>query len=201
MTSRFKHPTKAQINELPQYIGLSLENIVLVDTRAKAQRAGTVLSQARILGFDTETKPRFHVGQSCKGPALIQLATVDTGFLIPTRSQFGLSLASEILSNASIKKVGFGTHNDERELGLKFNIKVNNLENLSMTLKDYIDLDRPVGARAAVAMILKARLTKGAQKSNWEAPKLKPSQLLYAANDAHSALNVRNAISELLEGR
>ena len=56
--------------------------------------------------------------------------------------------------------------------------------------------ENQIGARAAVAMVLKSRLGKGAQKSNWGQYPLLEHQILYAANDAHSAICVKNLLIE-----
>ena len=45
-------------------------------------------------------------------------------------------------------------------------------------------------------MVLKARLGKGAQKSNWGAYPLKNNQILYAANDAHSAICIERSLAK-----
>jgi ribonuclease D len=54
-----------------------------------------------------------------------------------------------------------------------------------------------IGARAAVAMVLKARLGKGAQKSNWGAYPLKDNQIVYAANDAHCAICIEKVLGKV----
>jgi ribonuclease D len=101
------------------------------------------------------------------------------------------------LSNPSIKKVGFGISGDNKELRTKLNIDIANTEDLSNTLKSLIKDKNKLGARAGVAMVLKSRLGKGAQKSNWGAYPLRKNQILYAANDAHSAICVKNALRTL----
>jgi len=59
-----------------------------------------------------------------------------------------------------------------------------------VTLKKLAGEKNPIGARAAVAMVLHKRLGKGAQKSNWGTYPLKNHQIKYAANDAHCAICV-----------
>ena len=57
---------------------------------------------------------------------------------------------------------------------------------------------QPVGLKAAVAIVLAQRLpkSKSTSTSNWALPKLRPKQLLYAANDAYAALAVFNAMGK-----
>lgn len=53
-----------------------------------------------------------------------------------------------------------------------------------------------VGVKAAVAIVLERRLqkTKSITTSNWALPRLRPNQLLYAANDAHAAIAIFHAM-------
>ena len=108
-----------------------------------------------------------------------------------------LAVARAILSNPAIKKVGFGLSGDNKELRTKLEIEIVNTEDLSVKLKRLAGEKNTIGARAAVAMVLKTRLGKGAQKSNWGAYPLKENQILYAANDAHSAICIEHSLTSL----
>lgn len=191
-----KRPTKEEIGTLPLYKGLSLADIVVVETEHEAQLALEALKHEAYLGFDTESKPIFQKGQVSPGPSLIQLATESKGFLFPTRFPVALAAAKSLLTNANIQKIGFGLKDDNRELRGKLDIDIVNTQDLSMTLKGLANEKNSIGARAAVAMVLGQRLGKGAQKSNWGAYPLKESQILYAANDAHSAICIHKAINQ-----
>ena len=190
-----ERPTKEQISQLPLYIGLGLRDIVIVENELDAAQAIKVLENETSLGFDTESKPIFQKGQVSPGPALIQLATESQAFLFPTRFPLAVAVAKEILENPKIKKVGFGIKDDNKELRNKLNIDITNTQDLSVTLKQLAGEKNSIGARAAVAMVLGKRLGKGAQKSNWGAYPLKENQILYAANDAHSAICVERALA------
>jgi len=181
-------PTKDQIRNLPLYEGLDLVDIKIIENEFDAADALKELRQEVCLGFDTESKPIFRKGEVSPGPTLIQLSTQSKAYLFPIRFPYAVSSAKEILSNPTIKKVGFGIKGDNKELRAKLNINIVNTEDLSVKLKNLIGEKNTIGARAAVAMVLKFRLGKGAQKSNWGAYPLKTNQILYAANDAHSAI-------------
>jgi ribonuclease D len=189
-----QRPTKDQIRELPLYIGLDLLDIKIIENELDAADALKALENEDCLGFDTESKPVFRKGEVSPGPTLIQLATESKAFLFPTRFPFAVSSAGKILSNPNIKKVGFGLSGDNKELRTKLNINIVNTEDLSVKLKHLAGEKNSIGARAAVAMVLKARLGKGAQKSNWGAYPLKNNQILYAANDAHSAMCIEKKL-------
>ena len=190
-----KRPTKDEIKELPLYSGVSLEDILIVESEANAHDALNELAQQICVGFDTESKPIFRKGQVSPGPTLIQIATATKAFLFPVRFPAALVTARTILSNPNIKKVGFGIRDDNKELRSKLDIDIVNTEDLSVRLKRLAGEKNLIGARAAVAMVLKARLGKGAQRSNWGAYPLKANQILYAANDAHSAMCVDMALN------
>jgi ribonuclease D len=190
-----QRPTKDQIRELPLYIGLDLLDIKVVENELDATNALQALENEACLGFDTESKPIFRKGEVSPGPTLIQLATESKAFLFPTRFPFAVSSAGKILSNPNIKKVGFGLSGDNKELRTKLNINIVNTEDLSVKLKRLAGEKNTIGARAAVAMVLKARLGKGAQKSNWAAYPLKSNQIIYAANDAHSAICIERSLN------
>ncbi|MBL4799116.1 MAG: 3'-5' exonuclease domain-containing protein 2 [Oleispira sp.] len=191
-----KRPTKDQIRELPLYIGLDLLDIQIVENEEDAADALKALENEVCLGFDTESKPIFRKGEVSPGPTLIQLATESKAFLFPTRFPSAVSSAGKILSNSNIKKVGFGLNGDNKELRTKLNINIVNTEDLSVKLKNLAGEKNSIGARAAVAMVLKARLGKGAQKSNWGAYPLKNNQIIYAANDAHSAICIERSLAK-----
>ena len=193
-----QRPTKEQIRELPLYVGLDLVNIEIIENECDAAKALEQLTNEVCLGFDTESKPIFRKGEISPGPTLIQLATQSKAFLFPTRFPSAVSSARTILSNPNIKKVGFGISGDNKELRTKLNINIVNTEDLSIKLKHLIKDKNKIGARSAVAMVLKLRLGKGAQKSNWGNYPLKRNQILYAANDAHSAICVENALATIV---
>ena len=192
-----ERPTKEQIRELPLYVGLDLSDIKIIENELDAENALEALEHEVCLGFDTESKPIFLKGEVSPGPTLIQLATETKAYLFPTRFPCAVSLAGKILSNPNIKKIGFGLNGDNKELRDKLNINIVNTEDLSVKLKKIAGERNRIGARAAVAMVLKARLGKGAQKSNWGAYPLKDNQIVYAANDAHCAICIEKVLEKV----
>jgi len=189
-----QRPTKEQIRELPLYSGISLVDIKIIENEQDAIEALKQLRHEPCLGFDTESKPIFRKGEVSPGPTLIQLSTSSKAFLFPTKFPAALSAANKILANPFIKKVGFGLKGDNKELRSKLNIDILNTIDLSVKLKNLVGDKNQIGAQAAVAMVLKARLAKGAQMSNWGAYPLNNNQVLYAANDANDANDAHCAI-------
>jgi ribonuclease D len=191
-----KRLDKNEIKELPPFTGLDLDNIKIVANEQDAAEAIKVLQGEACLGFDTESKPTFKKGESSAGAALIQLASESQAFLFPTRFPAAVSAANIILSNAKIKKVGFGLKSDKSELR-KLGIGFVNTEDLSVTVKNRAKEKQRVGARAAIAMMLGLRLSKSAQMSNWGAYPLQEFQIRYAGNDAYAAVCIERALLEL----
>lgn len=190
-------PSKEEIRAYPLYAGLDLADIKLVENEADADEALAALNNETRLGFDTETKPTFRKGQVSAGPTLIQLSTTSKAYLFPTRFPAAVSAARALLSNASSIKIGFGLRDDIKELRNKLDIDIVNTLDLSVELKNLAEEKNTIGARAAVAMVLKLRLGKGAQTSNWGAYPLQKNQIQYAANDAHAAICIAIALDTM----
>jgi ribonuclease D len=188
--------TKEQIQFLPMYDGLSLDNIIVVTQASDAISAIEELKKHAILGFDTESKPCFKKGEISDGPHLIQLSTKTKAFLFPTKFFENFTEIEDILSDPTIKKVGFGLKEDKKMIFRKFGIKLENTVELSSKVMHFAQVTQRVGARAAVAMFFNQRLSKGAQRSNWSVFPLKDHQKIYAANDAHSALLIELEIEK-----
>jgi ribonuclease D len=192
----FNRPTKEQIRELPVYQGVDLANIIVVTNRGEAIAAVSELIKHPVLGFDTESKPTFKKGEVSSGPHLIQLSCLSKTFIFPTIFPEAVEETAQVLSNASIKKVGFGLADDKKIILQKFGIKVENTLELSSKVQKFTGVKQKVGARVAVAMLFGQRLTKSAQTSNWAAFPLQDYQLKYAANDSYSALCVEIEIEK-----
>ena len=78
--------------------------IITIDSQNEAERAARALSQEKLLGIDTETRPSFRKGVHHE-VSLLQLSTADTCFLIRlNRTGMPDSLVA-FLENSSIKKM------------------------------------------------------------------------------------------------
>lgn len=183
------------INEeiLPPYCGVAMADVLLVQTPAEFARALAVLSNADVLGFDTESKPVFHKGQASNGPHLIQLATDQQVFLIPIGRGVQTGEIKAILESSTILKVGFGLSDDQQRLQGKLDISVANVLDLARVLRTDPRCD--VGAKTAVAQFFGQKLQKSKKisTSNWAISPLSDKQMQYAADDAQVALRVYRA--------
>lgn len=173
------HITKDEINRLPmrQYEG----PIHLIRTVADAELAAEKLKMESLLGFDTETRPTFRVGEYYP-PSLLQLATANEVFLFQLKLT-GLTLGlCAILDNPEIVKAGVSIKDDLKELRKLSSFEPAGFVELAThARKAQI---KNLGLRGLAALLLGFRISKREQTSNWANDKLTESQLRYAATDA-----------------
>lgn len=181
-------------SELPVYPGISLERVTLVGTADLAARALADLQMAPVLGFDTESKPTFLKGEVSTGPHLVQLASDARVFLFPVALAANHDVLRRILAAPEILKVGLGLGNDKSVLRSRLGIELNNVLDLGEAMRGSGHRGT-VGAKVAVAHYFgqKFQKSKKVGTSNWASPRLNERQLLYAANDAHVALQLYHA--------
>jgi len=184
---RRQPPTKEQSALLPPFAILPPERIHVPTDDAGFAAAHAALRAASVLGFDTESRPVFTAGAADPGPDLVQLATPQGAWLLQLRHPQALALAREVLADAAILKVGFGLDNDRRSLPRRLGVEPQGLQDLDRVFARH-GFGRNTGVRAAVALVLGQCLSKSKKTSttNWSLPTLSPSQLRYAATDAHA---------------
>lgn len=180
----------ADEEQLPPYVGITLAEVLVVNSADQLAAARQALLAAHVLGFDTESRPTFRKGEESTGPHLIQLATEQRVFLFQVGSAAVPELLREVLEAPTILKVGFGLRDDLKRLQLKLGIRAAHVLDLAVALRRERRAD--MGAKSAVAQYFGQRLQKSKKTSttNWSLPKLSSAQILYAANDAQVALRV-----------
>lgn len=188
------HPNPAPPVDLRLYEGISIGDVVLIDSPSAAAEARQALLAEDVLGFDTEAKPTFAKGEVSTGPHLIQLATADRVYLYPVDRLLDRDGLQAILESPLILKVGFGLGSDLAQLRARLGIEAQRILDLSRALPS----DKPkqtLGAKTAVAKYFGRHLQKSKHitTSNWAHPRLTERQMLYAANDAHVALRIYRA--------
>jgi ribonuclease D len=192
-------PGKDLIAAMPLSPTLGLAAVHLVQTPAQAESALAALQSVSCLGFDTESRPTFHKGQTSDGPHLVQFATRDQAWLFQTREPWAQAAIAELLHDASIAKVGFGLANDTSQLANKFGIHPQNLVDLDRNFRQ-LGYRNSVGAKGAIAILFGQRFLKSKRisTSNWSLPLLSEQQILYAANDAFAAIRVYEALQAMI---
>ena len=173
------HISKDEINQLPmkQYEG----PIHLVRTLKEAEQAAEKLKQETLLGFDTETRPTFRVGEYYQ-PSLLQLATANEVFLFQIKLTGLTKGLCDVLSRPDIIKTGVSIRSDVSELRKLTDFKPAGFVELAEHAKKaHI---KNLGLRGLAALLLGFRVSKREQTSNWAKNELTESQLRYAATDA-----------------
>ena len=161
--------------------------IVVVDNLEKLQMAVEILSKAKVIGFDTETKPAFKKGVFNK-VALLQLSVKDKAFLFRL-NRIGLPAEiCKILSNPKIIKPGVAINDDIKGLNKLKAFKAKGFIELQEHAKSLGITDFSLKKLAAITCGF--RISKGQQLSNWEAEVLTEAQQIYAATDAWAALEI-----------
>ncbi len=183
-----EHKTTITSDELNLLPLKAFKGKISVITEAVTLRAAVrEIQKHDVVGFDTETRPSFKRGQSYK-VALLQLAIPNKVFLIRIH-QTGLpqELVS-IFENSDIIKAGVAIHDDIKALQ-----KINKFQPIS-----FIELSTMAKAsglqvesvKKLAGLLLKFRISKSAQTSNWESPTLTEKQIEYAATDAWVCLEI-----------
>ena len=199
-----QHPHVLPISELPEreqiallapFDGLDLQDIVVVGTVDDAARAAADLLAARIVGFDTESKPTFAKNEVNTGPHLVQFSTMTTAYLFQLHRTDCIPTMQMLIDSTALLKVGFGLSTD---LTLIRN-------RLGTEPRAVFDIDnefrrrgyrKSVGVKTAVALVFDRRFMKSrkATTSNWANKQLTDSQIRYAANDAYASIRVYDAL-------
>ena len=165
--------------ELP--IGRYEGEVCLVATPQELARARADLLQETIVGFDTETRPAFHKGESYH-PSLFQAATARAVYLFQLRHREAFPLLTELLNEKRIVKAGISVADDLRTLKHVFPFVDKSVVDLGLVARraGY----GQTGLRNLAGMFMGIRITKGTKTSNWAAVQLTAQQIAYAATDA-----------------
>lgn len=193
---RLKAPSKEESQLLPAYAALPDHAIHVPTTAADFEAARTQLLAQTALGFDTESKPLFHVTQVDTGPHVVQLATPQAAWILQLHHPQALALAREVIHHTGICKVGFGLDNDKSTLPKRLGVELANVLDLDRIFKSH-GYGASTGVRAAVALVLGQSFHKSKKQStsNWSLPHLSDAQIRYAANDAHAPATVYAALA------
>ena len=153
----------------------------LVATREEMAHAAADFSQERVVGFDTETRPSFRVGES-HPPALAQAATARAVYLFQLQRMDFAGVLEPLLSSHKTAKAGIGVGEDLRQLRKTFAFAPAAIVDLGAVARRH-KLEKS-SVRALAALFLGIRIPKGAKTTNWAARQLSPQQIAYAATDA-----------------
>ncbi len=187
-------PSKNEIALMPLFVGLTLEQVHVPTTKEDFAAATAAIKVAGSVGFDTESKPTFAVGEVSNGPHVVQFALSDRAYLFQVHRTEGLPFLSELLLSDAVIKVGFGLKSDSVHIFKKFGIQFCGVVDLNVVFS-MRGQQKEMGVRNAVAFVFKQRFVKSRKitTTDWSQHELSQPQKLYAANDAYAALKVFEA--------
>ncbi len=188
-------PSKDEIALMPVFDGLTLEHVHVPTTKEEFAAATAAITAAGVVGFDTESKPTFSVGEVSNGPHVVQFALPDRAYLFQVHRTEGLSFLQELLRSDAVIKVGFGLKSDSGHIFKKFGIQFSGVVDLNVVFSMQ-GHQKEMGVRNAVAFVFKQRFVKSRKitTTDWSQHELTQPQQLYAANDAYAALKVFEAL-------
>jgi len=189
-------PTKDEIALMQPFAGLTLEHIHVPTSKEEFASAAAAIKAAGIVGFDTESRPTFVVGDVSEGPHVVQFALHDKAYLFQVHREEGRPFLIELLHSDKVIKVGFGLRSDGGHISRKFGIKFGGVVDLN-TVFSMDGYQKEMGVRNAVGLMFKQRFAKSKKitTTNWSQRELTQQQMLYAANDAYAALKVFEALN------
>lgn len=187
-----KSISKEDINKLPQqeFAG----KIFIITDVNSAIRAAQDLSKAKIIGFDTETRPSFKSDQQFK-VSLLQLVTEESAYLFRLRWTGLPQEVVQILSDPSIQKVGVAIRDDIRALQKLEPFEAAGFTDIAHEAK--IRGFTNFGLRGLTAIFLSTRLSKTAKLTNWDNEVLSHAQENYAANDGLVSIKIYQRLMTL----
>lgn len=161
--------------------------ITVVEDPDVVQEIVDKLSQEKVLGFDTETKPAFKKGTSNQ-VSLLQLSTNKEAYLFRLNKVGLCAPLIQLFENPKVYKVGVGIRDDLRGLNQLATFKPAKFVELQEMVKDFgIDV---FSLKALAGLVLNVRVSKRQRLSNWETEVLTPGQIDYAAIDAWIGLRI-----------
>ncbi len=179
-THQQDNPTELELAVFPG-------EIVVVDSEEGLATAIEELNRCRIIGFDTESRPSFKKNQHY-GVALIQLSTPTKAWLLRTNILGFSEGMRAVLEREDILKVGASLKDDTHRLRKLAPFDPKGMIDLQ-PLARAVNLEEQ-SVRKLAARLLKLRVSKRAQLSNWESATLSEKQQQYAATDAWICLKM-----------
>ena len=168
--------------------------VVLVAAHRELVRAMNDIQRESIVGWDTETRPAFRVGEVHK-PSLFQVATTRAVYLFQLQQLDVSGAIREIFAAPGIVKAGISVKDDLRQLEMLFPLAPASVLDLGKVAQGHKMAQ--TGLRNLCGIFLGFRVPKGAKTTNWAAPRLTPQQVTYAATDAWACRELYLKFKEL----
>jgi ribonuclease D len=168
--------------------------IIVVMTEQAAEKAVDYLLSSDILGVDTETRPTFRKGQTCK-VALLQVSNRDTCFLFRLNMIGLCAPVKRLLENVSVPMVGLSWHDDLHMLHKCGDFKPGRF----IELQDMVGMIgiKDLSLQKIWANLFSQKISKRQRLTNWENQVLSDAQKKYAALDAWACIQIYEEIKRL----
>ena len=174
-----KHISKEELNALPL---VSWEGrIEILNTIEEMEAAVRILKDKSPLGFDVETRPSFKKGDYYP-PALVQVGDENCVYLFRICKTQTFTPLLPLLESSTVLKTGVAIKDDVKELRAMAEFEPSGFVEVTDITRQLGYENR--GLRALAGLLLKGRISKAAQVSNWERDELSQKQIQYAATDA-----------------
>ena len=185
--------TKEQINACPikKYQG----PIHLIQNPEQVEQAVGQLEKEKVLGFDTETRPTFRVGQYYL-PAVLQLVGEQAAYIFQLRNCHLPKPLRRLLANPKVIKAGVALDRDVQELNKLASFRPAGFVDVGELAKLAGCMNH--GLRGLAALLLEFRVSKDSQTSNWAKRTLTRAQIEYAATDAWVGRELYHKLQRLL---
>ncbi len=155
--------------------------IVVITNSDDAEEAIKNIQKAKVLGFDTETRPTFHKGVT-RNLSLLQLFDGEKAYLFRINIMGFPNSLKKILQDKNIIKAGAAIRDDIKGLAKLNHFKPEGFVDLQTVAKS-LQID-DISVKKLTARILEFKISKKQQLSNWDNQILEPAQIVYAATDA-----------------
>lgn len=182
--------SKEQLAGLPQ---ARLEGkLHVIDNAADAKAAIDDIRSAKIVGFDTETRPSFKKGHT-NMVALVQIATKRDCYLFRINKTGLIDEIKQLLEDPTVTKVGLSLHDDFLNLNKICDLTPRGFIDLQQYVKQVGIVDNSLSRIHGI--IFGLRISKAQRLSNWEATNLSERQQTYAAIDAEACLRIFESLN------
>ena len=184
--------TKEQINARP--VGKYEGPIHLIKRSDEVEQAVRQLEKEEVLGFDTETRPAFRVGESYL-PAVLQLAGEESVYVFQLQHCCLSKALCRLLANPKIIKAGVALDRDVQDLNRLAPFKPAGFVDVGELAKKAGCMNH--GLRGLATLLLGFRVSKHSQTSNWAQETLTRAQIEYAATDAWVGRELYHKLQQL----
>ncbi|MBR5531806.1 MAG: 3'-5' exonuclease domain-containing protein 2 [Bacteroidales bacterium] len=161
--------------------------IIVVQSAEEAKKAIAYLSNFKVVGVDTESKPSFRKGKKNK-ISLLQISTNDCCFLFRLNNIGFIQDIASFLENENITKVGLSLKDDFIMLHDISNFTPKAFIDIQSIIENYGIGDKSL--QKIYAILFGKKISKSQRLSNWEADILTDAQKRYASTDAWATLRI-----------